>query len=107
MSSRIAFTVHGRVQGVGFRDFTQRKASSYGLTGFVKNTSDDKVRLPFPMHPFDHLLTRAQVAGEAQGDEEALKKLKADLNEGPRSAHVVKVEVKDIETKSGEKSFDA
>ena len=45
--------------------------------------------------------------GEAQGDAEALKKLKADLNEGPRSAHVVKVDVKDIEAKSGEKSFDA
>ncbi|KAI1611595.1 acylphosphatase [Exophiala viscosa] len=89
MSSRIAFTVHGRVQGVGFRDFTQRKATSYGLTGFVKNTSDDKV------------------AGEAQGDAEALKKLKADLNDGPRSAHVVKVEVKDIEAKSGENGFDA
>ncbi len=47
-----------------------------------------------------------QVAGEAQGDDEALKKLKADLNEGPRAAHVVKLEVKDIAVKDGEKSFD-
>jgi len=89
MAKRIAFTVHGKVQGVCFRDFTQQKASSYGITGYVKNTSDGKV------------------AGEAQGEEEALKKLKSDLNEGPRAAHVVKLEVKDIETKNGESSFDA
>jgi hypothetical protein len=35
-----------------------------------------------------------------------LKKLKADLKEGPRAAHVVKLEVKDIAVKDGEKSFD-
>lgn len=43
MAKRIAFTVHGKVQGVCFRDFTQQKASSYGITGYVKNTSDGKV----------------------------------------------------------------
>lgn len=55
----------------------------------------------------DHLLTHPsdKVAGEAQGDEEALKKLKADLNDGPRAAHVVKLEVKNIAVKDGEKSF--
>ncbi|EXJ64112.1 acylphosphatase [Cladophialophora yegresii CBS 114405] len=88
MSKRIAFTVHGKVQGVCFRDFAQSQASSYGVTGFVSNTSDGKV------------------AGEAQGDDESLKKLKADLNEGPKAAQVVKVEVKDIATKDGEKSFN-
>lgn len=59
---RIAFKVHGTVQGVNFRyghatherrmvkdvndlrSFTQRQAESYGLTGWVKNTNDDKVR---------------------------------------------------------------
>ena len=29
--------VEGRVQGVGFRAFTQRYAISYGLTGWVRN----------------------------------------------------------------------
>jgi len=89
MSKRIAFTVHGKVQGVCFRDFTQQKASNYGVTGHVNNTSDGKVQ------------------GEAQGDEEALKKLKADLNQGPPRAHVVKLEVQDINPKQGEKSFQA
>jgi len=34
---RIHCIVHGRVQGVGFRAFTQRKASENGLTGWVRN----------------------------------------------------------------------
>jgi acylphosphatase len=48
-----------------------------------------------------------QVVGEAQGNEDALKKLKSDLKEGPRAAHVVKLEVKEIQSKEGESSFDA
>lgn len=55
----------------------------------MKNTNDDKV------------------AGEAQGDDGSLQKFKKDLNEGPRHAHVVKVETKDIETKDGESDFSA
>lgn len=70
-------------------DFTRKKATSYGITGYVKNTNDGKV------------------VGEAQGDEDALKKLKGDLNEGPRAAHVVKLEIRVIQTKDGETSFDA
>jgi len=89
MPQRIAFTVHGKVQGVFFRDFTQQKANAYGITGWVKNSSNGKV------------------VGEAQGDSEALSKLKKDLNQGPSSAHVVKLETKEIEPKSGESSFDS
>ncbi|KIV95675.1 hypothetical protein PV10_03299 [Exophiala mesophila] len=87
MAKRVSFTVHGTVQGVCFRDFTRKKATSYGLTGFVRNTSDGKVK------------------GEAQGEEDSLKKLKGDLNEGPRAAHVVKLEFKEIDSKDGESSF--
>jgi acylphosphatase len=59
MSKRIFFRVHGTVQGVNFRfekpisttwqntdvdrSFTQSKAQSYGLTGFVENTPNNKV----------------------------------------------------------------
>jgi len=48
-----------------------------------------------------------QVAGEAQGDGDALSKFKKDLNEGPKAANVVKVDTNDIESKSGESSFSS
>lgn len=35
----------GRVQGVGFRFFVQREAHEYGLTGWVRNRSDNGVEL--------------------------------------------------------------
>ncbi|KAI9732773.1 MAG: hypothetical protein M1834_003711 [Cirrosporium novae-zelandiae] len=87
MSSRIAFKVHGRVQGVCFRDFARRNATSYGVTGFVRNTLDGKV------------------TGEAQGDEGSLMKFLKDIDRGPRHAHVVKLEKHALEPKEGENSF--
>lgn len=89
MLKRITFTVHGEVQGVNFRSFTQMKASGYGLTGFVSNTAGGKVE------------------GEAQGDEESIQKLLKDINQGPSAAHVVKVEKSETEVKEGESSFEA
>lgn len=38
-------TVSGRVQGVGFRYFTQRNAREMGLTGYVRNLSDGTVEV--------------------------------------------------------------
>lgn len=38
-------TVHGYVQGVGFRFWTQREASRLGLTGWVANRPDGTVEL--------------------------------------------------------------
>lgn len=86
-------------------DFTQQKAKAYGVTGFVKNDSDGTVRLSqkvwaFPAYTYE-------VRGEAQGKQEDLAKLKKDLNQGPRHAHVVRLEITDVETKDGESSFDA
>ncbi|MCJ1326625.1 hypothetical protein MMC10_003290 [Thelotrema lepadinum] len=87
MSQRISFKVHGKVQGVFFRAFTEEKASSYNLTGFVSNTNDDKV------------------VGEAQGSAESIEKLLKDLNQGPKAAHVVKVEKEEIGAVEGEGGF--
>lgn len=43
--SRIArrYLVRGRVQGVGFRDFVQRRAAELGVTGYVRNLDDGRV----------------------------------------------------------------
>ncbi|PYI18468.1 acylphosphatase [Aspergillus violaceofuscus CBS 115571] len=86
-SQRIAFKVSGTVQGVGFRDFTQKRATEYGLNGWVKNTHCGRVE------------------GEAQGPKESVQKLLKDLNNGPRLAHVVKLEQKEIGVKDGEEKF--
>ncbi len=44
--------------------------------------------------------------GEAQGDEESLKKFVQDLGEGPSAARVTKVEKSEIDEVKGENSFD-
>ena len=39
------FKIIGRVQGVFFRDSTQRKANGLGLTGYAINLADGSVRV--------------------------------------------------------------
>lgn len=38
-----AGSVHGRVQGVGFRYFVQAEAETRGLSGWVRNSGEDSV----------------------------------------------------------------
>ncbi|KAJ5785168.1 uncharacterized protein N7503_010380 [Penicillium pulvis] len=86
-SKRVAFKVHGSVQGVGFRDFTQKCATGYGLMGWTRNT------------------TCGRVEGEVQGDEESIKNFMQQIDKGPRMAHVVKVEKREMEPLDGEAHF--
>jgi acylphosphatase len=67
--------VSGRVQGVGFRYFAQAKAARLGLSGWVRNRGYDEVEVV------------------AEGPEEDLRRLLADLREGPSMAHVDDVRV--------------
>ncbi|KAF1985415.1 Acylphosphatase [Aulographum hederae CBS 113979] len=87
MSQRIAFTVHGRVQGVCFRMDTVDNAKRIGVTGFVKNASD------------------GSVTGEAQGSTDAIKDFVSYLHKGPSAAKVSDVDQKDIDVKQSESSF--
>ncbi len=41
----ILFTVHGKVQGVGFRWSTKSFADKLGIKGYVKNRSDGTVEV--------------------------------------------------------------
>ena len=66
--------VHGRVQGVGFRDATQRRATDLGLTGWVCNRADSTVEVV------------------AEGDQPTLERFLTFLNLGPSVAQVTKVE---------------
>jgi len=46
-TTRIRVVVRGRVQGVWFRDSTQRTAASLGLSGWVRNLADGGVEAVF------------------------------------------------------------
>ena len=39
--------IHGRVQGVFFRDYTRKKAQELGLSGWVRNCADSTVETRF------------------------------------------------------------
>jgi len=43
MQKSVFISVYGRVQGVGFRFYTQKKAMELGLKGFVRNKVDGSV----------------------------------------------------------------
>lgn len=68
--ARLDATVHGRVQGVGFRYFVVSRAERLGLTGWVANEQDGSVHC---------------VAEGPRGD---LDTLLDELKEGPVSAIV-------------------
>lgn len=67
--------VHGRVQGVFFRDATRRVAEQQGVAGSVRNTTDGTVEAVF------------------EGSRDAVEKLVAFCAQGPRDAAVERVEV--------------
>lgn len=67
---RLSARITGRVQGVGFRNFTQMRARQLELTGWVRNEQDGSVRL------------------EAEGPRAALEELLDAVHEGPRTARV-------------------
>ena len=80
--------VAGRVQGVGFRDFTENQARRLKVAGFVKNLPDGRVE--------------AVIEGPAA----AVAALVDEMRRGPRSAKVESIDVKD-ETPEGEfEAFD-
>lgn len=65
--------VHGRVQGVFFRDFVLRRAIELGLSGYVRNIPGGAVEV------------------RAEGERQRLGKLIGYLRVGPNAARVEKV----------------
>ena len=54
----ILVRITGRVQGVGFRDWTERKATELGLSGWVRNLATREVEALFcgPAEAVDAML---------------------------------------------------
>jgi acylphosphatase len=85
------------------RYFTQKKAQEYGVTGWCRNTKDEKVS-PYKLES-DLALTVFEVEGEAQASEEVLSKFFKDVDDGPRSARVTKVSQEERQIIDGESDF--
>ncbi len=70
-----AYRVVGRVQGVGFRWWTQKRAVELGLTGSVRNAADGSVEVVASGAP-DALdqLERALAAGPAMAGVEEVRR---------------------------------
>jgi acylphosphatase len=79
VSARKRVVVHGDVQGVFFRDTTQREAESAGVAGWVTNRDDGAVEAVF------------------EGDPDAVERMVAFAGEGSRGADVERVEVSEEE----------
>lgn len=68
------WVIHGRVQGVSFRWYTRRQASSLGVSGWVRNLDDGTVEVL------------------ARGSASALDDFAERLSNGPRWARVDRLE---------------
>ena len=84
---RKAVTVSGRVQGVGFRFFTQQTALNLRITGWVKNQNDGSVTM------------------EVQGTPQQLDALITRLKKGNGYSKVVQMKIEDLEVEKGEDRF--
>ena len=85
---RLKIHVKGRVQGVGFRYFTEIQARLYNITGWVCNTADGGVEI------------------EAQGELSELDEFLEKIGEGPALSQVTDVQFKDLPVFEAERNFD-
>ena len=81
------FIIHGRVQGVFFRDTARQVARRLNIKGFAINLLDGTVEIV------------------AEGTPEAVKKFQSWLMIGPDMATVTKVETVDLESQIEFKDF--
>jgi len=74
--SAAEIVVAGRVQGVGYRNYAQRRASSLGLAGYVMNLKDGRVR------------------ARCEGPRPVIEKFIQELGKGPPLSRVENVSVR-------------
>jgi acylphosphatase len=81
------YLIDGRVQGVGFRFFTEAAASREGIEGWVRNLPDGRVEVA------------------AEGDAESVDRFERTIRHGPRGARVERVETFDDVPRGGGAGF--
>ncbi len=74
---QIFVLISGKVQGVGFRNFTRTNAKQIGVNGYAKNLANGKVEVV------------------AEGEKLKLNALIEKLQQGPRSSRVDAIEIKE------------
>jgi acylphosphatase len=79
--------VHGKVQGVFYRDWTVRTARSLDLRGWVRNEAD------------------GTVAAHLEGEDAAVRQMIDSMRRGPPAARVLRVEEADA-APSGSAGFE-
>ncbi len=87
-TKRLAMTITGRVQGVGYRFFAQETAEALGVTGWVRNGWNREVEL------------------EAQADPQTLRLFRERLAEGPALARVADIDTHEIQPVPDEAGFE-
>jgi acylphosphatase len=84
---RVYLLVSGRVQGVGFREFTRRAAQRLGVGGWVRNLAGGEVEVV------------------ADGERAALEALVTAVSRGPLGAFVRDIRQEWQSVPDGEKEF--
>ena len=85
---RVRVIISGRVQGVGFRYFTQREGERLGLVGWVKN------------------LPHGDVEAEAEGDEARVDAFVKAIRRGPPGSRVLNFQINEIPANYRDIAFD-
>lgn len=80
-------TVHGRVQGVGFRYFVRNAGNRLGLVGNVRNCEDSTVEIV------------------VEGDQRKIAEFIKQVEKGPSLAWVQRVDVADIPVQETYETF--
>ncbi|MGM0368446.1 MAG: acylphosphatase [Actinomycetota bacterium] len=78
----------GRVQGVGFRYFTESRASKYAIRGYVRNRPDGKVEIV------------------CQGNSKDLDQFIEEVKKGPSFAGVTDINIEKVENPRNYNSFE-
>ena len=75
----VELVIHGRVQGVFYRDWTVRNARELGLAGWVRNDPD------------------GTVSACLEGEESAVEEMVGRMQSGPPTAKVESIERRAVE----------